>query len=72
MAEDRKCFNALGYEIDERSVDKFRKVNVTVGRREGVRVELLAPLEGSESPIDGYLTKSGSTTYHIMQLTCFI
>lgn len=31
----------------------------------GVRVELLAPLEGDKSPVDGYLNKVCSTPYHI-------
>lgn len=33
--------------------------------RGGWKVELLSPIEGQKSPIDGYLSKIGNTPYHI-------
>lgn len=31
----------------------------------GWKVELLSPIDGERSPVDGYLSKIGSTPYHI-------
>ena len=65
MTAAQNCFAALGYEIDDKGVDEVRKVQVAVGIRDGVSIELLAPLPGCKSPLDGYLQKVGSTPYHI-------
>ena len=65
IESSKKIFNSLGYEFDQNRVDEERKVNVSVGKLGSYRVELLAPLDGVNSPIDGYLSKVGSTPYHI-------
>lgn len=65
MDNAKKLFCSLGYEFCMNQVDETRKVNVSVGKMGGQRVELLAPLEGEKSPVDGYLNKVGSTPYHI-------
>ncbi len=67
METAKVCFEAFGFEFTENEVDEMRNVNVSIGRQNkgGVRVELLAPLDGVKSPIDGYLKKIGSTPYHI-------
>lgn len=65
MDRAKASFGILGFEFSETRVDELRKVNVTMGSRDGVKVELLAPLDGVKSPVDGYLQKLGSTPYHI-------
>lgn len=66
MASARALFCALGYKFDSECVDELRKVLVAIGQsRDGYKVELLAPLQGIKSPVDGYLQKIGSTPYHI-------
>lgn len=64
-------FEAFGFEFTDNEVDEMRNVNVSIGQtgRGGVKVELLAPLDGVKSPIDGYLKKTGSTPYHICYQT---
>lgn len=66
MASAKALFYELGYVFGSESVDELRKVAVCVGQNVGrYKVELLAPLKGIGSPVDGYLQKVGSTPYHI-------
>lgn len=59
-------FEALGYRFQPPVVDAYRKVNVCVGKMgRGLKVELLSPLDGGKSPIDGIIQKNGATPYHI-------
>lgn len=65
MTSAKRYFEALGYSFGDEKADELRKVNVCVGKSGGVKVEILAPLDGTKSPIDGILKKMGSTPYHI-------
>ena len=65
MASAREQFMALGFTFKDEKVDELRNVNVSVGENQGIRIELLSPVKGERSPIDGYLQKIGSTPYHI-------
>ncbi|MBR1635124.1 MAG: VOC family protein [Lachnospiraceae bacterium] len=66
ISQSKEQFAALGYFFDDEKPDILRRVNVSVGKNGGVRVELLSPLNTADkSPIDGYLDKIGSTPYHI-------
>ena len=65
MTSAKEYFKALGYSFGDENVDKLRNVNVCVGKMGGCKVEILAPLCGVKSPIDGTLKKMGSTPYHI-------
>lgn len=65
MTSAKEYFEALGYSFGDEKVDELRKVNVCVGKAGEVKVEILAPLDGTKSPIDGTLKKMGSTPYHI-------
>lgn len=70
MGEAKKRFEALGFTFSETQADEFRNVNVCVATSlNGIRVELLSPLETKKSPIDTYLNKIGNTPYHICYLT---
>ncbi len=65
IAQAKEQFIALGYVFGGEKRDDYRRVNVSVGKMGGVRVELLAPLDGVKSPVDVYLDKVGNTPYHI-------
>ena len=72
MKSAREQFSALGYEFGEEKPDEHRKVRLSMGQMGGVKVELLAPLNNEKSPVDGYLSKLGSTPYHICYEVCEI
>lgn len=63
----KEYFMALGFEFTENKEDELRNVNVSVGSmgRYDIKIELLSPIAGRKSPVDGYLQKLGSTPYHI-------
>ena len=57
MCLAKKFFLSLGYTFQYERIDELHKVNVCVGELGGARVELLAPIKGVKSPIDGILSK---------------
>lgn len=65
MERAQAIFHKMGYEFNDVIPDEARNVNVSVGLLGGVKVELLEPLPGKRTPIDGYINKIGSTPYHI-------
>lgn len=68
MENAREIFCSIGFELSENKLDKARAVNVSLGKWGcvgGIKLEILAPIDGIQSPIDGYLSKLGSTPYHI-------
>lgn len=60
-------FEVLGYSFGSVRVDACRKVNVCLGESVcgGAKIELLSPMDGEKSPIDGVLQKNGAAPYHI-------
>ncbi len=58
------AFAYLGHEIGERTPDAGRQVWISWAVKDGVRVELVAPLTAG-SPIDGVLEKVGPGAYHL-------
>lgn len=65
----KEIFCKLGFQFGDVQFDPLRSVNVCIGHTsfdgtEGT-VELLSPMDGVRSPIDGILSKSGATPYHI-------
>ena len=70
LNEAKERFEALGFSFSDDVIDELRDVNVSLGTNpEGFRVELLSPVEGRKSPIDGFLRKTGPTPYHICYKT---
>ncbi len=60
----KEKFKVLGYQFSESKVDDLRRVNVSIGRVGAFKIELISPIE-IVSPVGGYLSKVGSTPYHI-------
>ena len=60
----RKSLEILGYVFEPVIEDVDRNVYLCFGELDGYRVELVAPIS-DESPVDMYLSKIGSTPYHI-------
>lgn len=60
----KKSMEALGYTFDPTVEDRDRNIFIAFGELDGYRVELVAPM-GEGSPVDMYLSKIGSTPYHI-------
>lgn len=61
-------FLALGYRCEGRpTADVPRRIRVQFVERDGYRVELIAPLDGPDtpSPVTGLLDHIGPTAYHI-------
>ncbi len=67
MGAARRVFSVLGYGFSEEVIDDRRNVTVCMAENVhgGVKVELLAPVPGRRTPIDGYLKAMGSTPYHL-------
>ena len=55
---------SLGYKFESTIRDEDRKIDITFGRFEGYRIELVCPYENG-SPIEGILSLTGSAPYHI-------
>ena len=66
-------FECLGYEFSEIIDDRERNIRVSFGEKDGYRIELVCPLDGSkESPVDNYLSNIRATPYHICyESACF-
>lgn len=60
-----RLFQKMGYEVVKKGIDDIRHVKVAVAEMGAVKVELLSPVDNIKSPIDNYLSKIGSTPYHI-------
>ena len=60
----KNSMEALGYTFEPTVEDEDRNIFIAFGELDGYRVELIAPI-GDESPVDMYLSKIGSTPYHI-------
>ena len=61
-------FLALGYRAEGRpTADVPRRIRVQFVARDGYRVELIAPLDGPDtpSPVSGLLDQIGPTAYHL-------
>ena len=59
-----RILKAFGYTFGPVKTDARRNVRVCIGNG-GVQIELLSPIQGKKSPIDGVLEKNGSTPYHV-------
>ncbi len=63
------AFEALGFEFEDEINDADRNIIIRFGCNDGCRIELVTPLDKEkESPVDGFLAKTGPTPYHI----CYI
>lgn len=62
-----ETFRWLGFSFDEEiTEDVSRNIRIAFGVRDGYRIELVCPLnKKTDSPVDSYLSKVGSTPYHI-------
>ena len=61
-----QIFQKMGYEVVKKGIDEIRHVEVAVAEMGGGgKVELLSPMNNEKSPVDNYLSKIGSTPYHI-------
>lgn len=61
----RAAFEAIGFQFEEPVEDRDRNVLLQFGGKDGVRIELVAPLDKTlPSPVDSYLSKLGPTPYH--------
>lgn len=61
-------FLELGYRCEGRSIaDVPRRIRVQFVERDGYRIELIAPLDGPDtpSPVSGLLDQIGPTAYHL-------
>lgn len=61
-------FLQLGYRCEGRPIaDVPRRIRVQFVERDGYRVELIAPLDGPDtpSPVSGLLDQIGPTAYHL-------
>ena len=63
-------FEKLGFVFDEPVKDTDRNIEITFGAHDGYRIELVMPLDKTRpSPVDAYLSKIGTTPYHICYRT---
>ncbi len=62
----RKSFEKLGYVFEPAIDDLNRNVKLAFGKKDGYRIELVAPLNKKlESPVDQYLSNAIGIPYHI-------
>lgn len=66
--KSRKVFEALGFIFEEMIEDKQRNLYLQFGKKDGYRIELVAPIKKG-SVVDGYLDMIGATPYHICYLS---
>ncbi len=62
--KSKRLFEFLGFIFEELIEDNDRNIYLQFGKRDGYKIELVAPMKG-ESPVDGYLNTVGVTPYHI-------
>ena len=66
----KRAFEDLGYRFEREIEDPDRNVLLQFGEKDGLRIELVAPLlKTAPSPVDAYLGKIGPTPYHICYRT---
>lgn len=59
-------FKKLGFEFEDVIDDEGRNIFICFGNNGSYRVELVSPMDKEKpSPVDTYLSKVGSTAYHI-------
>lgn len=60
------AFQILGFEFEPVIDDTDRNVKLAFGNKDGLRIELVAPLDKKQdSPVDQYLSNAVGTPYHI-------
>lgn len=64
LEKAKKAMEALGYTFQDSITDHDRNIYIAFGEMNGYRVELVSPISAG-SPIDAYLSRIGSTPYHI-------
>ena len=64
------AFEALGYTVGPVIHDEDRNIDIIFCEKDGLRVELVSPLNKTlDSPVDQYLKKVGTAPYHICYAT---
>lgn len=64
------AFEALGFTFAPVVEDRDRNIRLAFGSNGGCTVELVSPLDKTlPSPVDAYLSKIGSTPYHLCYRT---
>ena len=62
-------FEKLGYQFENIITDVKRNINICFGINDGYRIELVSPINNSNtSPVDSHIRQCKNTPYHMYNI----